>query len=162
MAGVPPQENWIDQALDWLENLDIPEMTFWQKALVAFQIIIVFIVVIATFTGDAGVVAEKFAHALSPFEFGYLTVIIVVIVAILAVIGVNTTVMALALGFIYGQRFDGVLIATLVASAVCFVVNYVAGFTPPLSLSCLAQEVAFVVNCVAGCRCWLSCGICLG
>jgi len=65
-------------------------------------------------------VALAFARAVDGLPLPALTLIVGAVVALLEVAGVNTTLLALAVGYIYGRRYHSVFIATLYASCVAF------------------------------------------
>ena len=114
------QKNWADEFFDWLDTLDVPPMTFWQKCLTYFVLFILVVVVITSMTGHFYIVALAFVKAVDGLPMASLTIATVVVVMVLEVIGVNTTMLALAVGYIYGRRFDDIGEATAIASAVAF------------------------------------------
>lgn len=128
--------NWVDDFFEWLESLDVPKMNSFQKALVALVVTIVLVVVITTMTGHFYVVAVEFTRSLDGLSIGGLTAVVFCVLVLAEVVGVNTTMLALATGYIYGRRYSDVGRATLVASLVSFfavclgcVLAYVLGAT---------------------------------
>lgn len=138
--------NSIDEFLDWLETVDIPSLSFWQKVLVYGVLMVVVIVIIATFTGHAYSVAVAFVNAIDGLSTPALTAIIVLIVVPFEIIGVNTTLLALAVGYVYGRRYS-VLDATIFATIISFVaicigclIAYFLGATVMLDWALELQE----------------------
>ena len=126
----------VDDFLDWLETLDCPPLTRVQKAMLAVFLSVMLLAVITTFTGHAYLAAVVFLRAIDEMSLLLLTVISFAVVMTLEVVGINTTLLALAVGYIYGNRMNTVLIATVVASAVTWsavclgcLISYVIGMT---------------------------------
>jgi uncharacterized membrane protein (DUF485 family) len=55
-----------------------------------------------------------FAEAIDSLSTGVLTALVVVVVIVLEVIGMNTTLMALVVGYIYSRRIEDKFEATMV------------------------------------------------
>mmetsp|Transcript_16106 Transcript_16106/g.32948 ORF Transcript_16106/g.32948 Transcript_16106/m.32948 type:complete len:323 (-) Transcript_16106:137-1105(-) len=112
--------NWLEEFVDWLESLDVPKMNTYQKCLVGLVLTTVLLVVVTTFTGHFYLAAVAFSKAIDGMSMFGLTATLFCVVATAEVVGVNTTMLALAVGYVYGRRFDDVGHATLVASLVSF------------------------------------------
>jgi len=110
----PPERNWLDDMVDWLDSLDVPKMNVYQKFLVGLIITIVLLVIVTTMTGHFYLVAVAFTKALDGMSLAALTTIVFFVVAAAEVVGVNTTMLALAVGYIYGRRYNSVAYATMV------------------------------------------------
>jgi|Dee2metaT_14_FD_contig_91_85087_length_1042_multi_2_in_0_out_0_1 uncharacterized membrane protein YdjX (TVP38/TMEM64 family) len=128
--------NSLDDFLDWLETVNCPPLTFAQKVLLGFLFAVMVLVLITSFTGHAYLVVIAFLRFLDQLTLGETTLLVYLTVTILEVIGVNTTLLALAVGYVYSRVFDGIWMATLVASlvtwgAVCFgcMLAYILGMT---------------------------------
>ena len=76
------------------------------------------LVVVTSVTGHAYLAAIAFLRAVDGLSIVVLTSINIAVVAALEAVGVNTTLLALAVGYIYGRSMDTVLMATVVSSAV--------------------------------------------
>jgi len=111
-----PSSNWLEEFVDWLESLDVPKMNTYQKCLVGLVLTTVLLVVVTTFTGHFYLAAVAFSKAIDGMSMFGLTATLFCVVATAEVVGVNTTMLALAVGYVYGRRFDDVGHATLVLS----------------------------------------------
>lgn len=82
--------------------------------MVYFCALVVVTVIITSLTGHFYVVALAFAEAIDSLSTEVLTALVVVVVIVLEVIGMNTTLMALVVGYIYSRRIDDKFEATMV------------------------------------------------
>jgi hypothetical protein len=89
-------------------------MNVYQKVLVGLIITIVLLVIVTTMTGHFYLVAVAFTKALDGMSLAALTAVVFFVVAAAEVVGVNTTMLALAVGYIYGRRYNSVAYATMV------------------------------------------------
>jgi Na+/H+-translocating membrane pyrophosphatase len=91
-----------------------------QRALVYFCVLLVITVVVTSLTGHFYVAALAFADALDRLSMEALTGLTLALVVVLEVVGMNTTLMALVVGYIYGRRIDDTFQATMVRGLFCF------------------------------------------
>lgn len=113
--------NWLDEFVGWLESLDVPKLSNSQRALVYSVLVVFLVVVVTSVTGHAYLAAKALVEALDGLNMAGITLLVIAVVAFFEVVGVNTTLMALAVGYVYGRRFDDdAAFATLIASAVSF------------------------------------------
>ena len=75
--------------------------------------LVVITVIITSLTGHLYVVALAFAEAIDRLSMEALTVITATVVIVLEIIGMNTTLMALVVGYIYGRRIEDTFVATM-------------------------------------------------
>ena len=126
----------MDNFVEWLDTVDCPPLTTAQKVLLGFLVAVMLLVVVTSVTGHAYLAAIACLRAVDGLSIVVLTSISIAVVAALEAVGVNTTLLALAVGYIYGRSMDTVLMATVVSSAVTWgavvlgcLVAYVMGAT---------------------------------
>jgi hypothetical protein len=51
---------WFDRLIDWIESLDVPPLTKFQKIMIGFQLAIIFLVSVCSTTGNGAVAMAKF------------------------------------------------------------------------------------------------------
>ena len=108
----------MDNFVEWLDTVDCPPLTTAQKVLLGFLVAVMLLVIVTSVTGHAYLAAIACLRAVDGLSIVVLTSISIAVVAALEAVGVNTTLLALAVGYIYGRSMDTVLMATVVSSAV--------------------------------------------
>lgn len=107
--------------LNQICDISCPTMNLRQRLLLVVSLFVIIGVVIISATGHAYLWVEVFIRGVDELALPTISALVFFIVAVFEVIGVNTTLMALAVGYIYGLRYSDTLTATLIATVVAWV-----------------------------------------